>query len=109
MDLQDAVERYQSLSLEQQVRFLALFGHNLTIAARDTYEFQSPKVRAPERLRAINEIQHRVLAHIAALTEEGDWRYEDETLLSICLDHEDGHLRGQTGWAFDEALNKVRM
>ena len=48
-------------------------------------------------------------AHIAALTQEGGWRYDDETLLSICLGHEDEHLRAQTGWAFDEALNKVRM
>jgi hypothetical protein len=109
MDLLDAAERFRHLERERQIRLLALFGHNLTIAARDTYEFQSPRVRAPERLRAINEIQHQVTAHIAALTEQGAWRYDDETFFEMCLDHDDEHLRGQAGWAFDEAFKNVKM
>ena len=56
-----------------QLRVLAAFGHNLTIAARDTYAVDERGVRAPDRLRDINEIQHRVLAHILALTDADAW------------------------------------
>ena len=106
MNLQDAIRHFSELERKPQIRFLAVFGHNLTIAARDTYEFQSPHVRSPERLRQINEIQHRVFGHIIALQRE-EQRYPDDVLISILLDHEDNHLREQAFWAFDDALSRA--
>ena len=107
MDLHAAVRQFSSLSAEMQLRLLARFGHNLTVAARDTYEVQQTGVHSPERLREINEIQHRVLAHILALSEGNEWRYPDDTLVSIMLDHEDKKLEAQTWWAFNEALKRI--
>jgi hypothetical protein len=104
--VEEAAHAYSALAAGEQARFLALFGHGLTIAARDAYEFQAPGVRAPERLRAINEIQHRVLAHIHSLLTNGEWRYPDDVLVSIMLEHDDMHLHGQAMWAFEEALKK---
>jgi hypothetical protein len=107
MDLSEATHRLTGLSCEAQLRLLARFGHNLTVAARDTYEFQAPGVREPKRLRQINEIQHRVLAHILALSTANEWRYPDDVLISIMLEHKDEHLRAQTLWAYEDALKRV--
>jgi hypothetical protein len=85
---------------------LATLGHNLTIAARDTYEFQAPGVRAPQRLRDINEIQHRVFSHILALSTVDKWRYPDDDLISIVLDFGDEHVRAQSLWALQDALER---
>jgi hypothetical protein len=96
--------RFRELAPDDQLRVLAALGHNLTIAARDTYEFQAPGVRAPQRLRDINEIQHRVFGHIRALTTADKWRYPDDVLISIVLELGDEHVRAQSLWALRDAL-----
>ena len=106
MEHEEVKRRFRSLPPDAQLRVLATFGHNLTIAARDTYEFQAPGVRAPQRLRDINEIQHRVLAHILALASVNKWRYPDDDLLSIVLEFGDDHVRSQSLWALDDALQR---
>jgi hypothetical protein len=106
MENEEAKRRFRGLPPDAQLRVLATFGHNLTIAARDTYEFQAPGVRAPQRLRDINEIQHRVLAHILALASVNKWRYPDDDLLSIVFELGDDHVRSQSLWALDDALQR---
>lgn len=103
-----ALKAFEALSQSERIRFFALFGHNMTIAARDTYEFQAPGVRAPQRLRAINELQHRVLGQLHALTIQGAWLRSDQAILSIMLEHEDEHLRGQASWAFERAMKTLQ-
>jgi hypothetical protein len=110
MTIDEAAVVYSALTQAEQVRVLASFAHGLTIAARDTYEFQAPGVRAPERLRAINEVQHRVLAHICSLLAQSELRYPDDVLVSIMLSQDDDqHLRGQAMWAFQEGLKKSKV
>jgi hypothetical protein len=104
MEHEEAKRRFRGLSTETQLRVLATFGHHLTIAARDTYEFQAPGVRAPQRLRDINEIQHRVFAHIVALVTVDASRYPDDVLLSIVLELGDEPLRAQSLRALADAL-----
>ena len=104
MDHDEAKHRFKNLHHEGQLRVLAIFGHNLTMVARDTYEVQAPGVRAPERLRAINEIQHRVFGHIRALTTADSRRYPDDVLLSIFFEIGDEHLRLETLRAMGDAL-----
>jgi hypothetical protein len=106
MEHNEITLRFQQLPAEKQIRVLAAFGHNLTIAARDTYEFQAPGVRAPERLRHINEIQHRVLAHMLALIVQDARRYPADSLLSIALEYGDEHLQVQTLRALADALDR---
>jgi hypothetical protein len=103
---EEARRRFESLPADVQARVLANFGHNMTIAARDTYEFQAPGVRAPQRLRDINEIQHRVFAHIAKLLTDDAGRYPDDVLLSIMIEHDDQHLTAQALWALEEAFKQ---
>jgi len=65
-------------------------------------------VRAPDRLRAINEIQHRVFSHLRTVLTEGERRYPDDVFVGILLDHEDDHLRVQAVWCFEDALKRVQ-
>ena len=107
MDTASAAAAFSALKPAKRLSLLAKFGHNMTIAARDTYVPNSDKVRAPELLRAINETQHRVFGHIHALLVTSKWRYPDDTIVSIMLEHEDEHLRAQAAWAFEDALKQV--
>ena len=63
-------------------------------------------IHAPERLRAINEIQHHVLARILALAPEDGGRYPDDVLLSILRDHDDEQLRARALWALEDAVDR---
>ena len=107
MEHEDVRHRFRNLAPDAQLRVLAALGHNLTIAARDTYEFQAPGVRAPQRLRDINEIQHRVFGHLVALTTIDGRRYPDDGLISIVLELGDEHVRAQSLWALRDALARA--
>jgi len=98
-----AQELFAKLEPVAQLRLLALFGHELTIVARETYEAGSEDVVEPQRLRRINEIQHRVLGHINKLLDGDAERYPDDVLISILLDHDDPVLRPRLETAFERA------
>jgi hypothetical protein len=87
----------------EQLRFLIAFSHRLTVAARDTYEFQSSGVTDPKRLRALNEVQHRVSGHAMALLRADPYRYPDDVLIRIFLDEKSESERAGIAWAFDNA------
>ena len=106
MDTATAISRFSALGKDSQMRFLARFGHNLTIAARDTFVPQTDGVHAPGRLRTLSECQHRVFGHLYALMTTSEWRYPDDAIVSIMLEHDDQHLRAQAAWAFKEALER---
>lgn len=109
MTIDDAKRQYRSLSMEAQLRFLASFGHSLTIAARDAYDPGAPGgVWDPERLRAINEIQHRILGHIHALLLKSEQRYPDDVLVSIMLGSDDQRIHPDALWAFKDALKNCQ-
>ena len=103
MDTPTAISRFSAADKDDQLRVLVGFGHNLTVEARDTYVPQTDQVHTPSRLRAINEIQHRVLGHIYALLTDSDQRYPDDVIVQIMLEHDDRLLRAQTSRAFEEA------
>jgi len=98
-------EVYIRLSREERIHFLLCLAHELTIVARDTYAVGGRGLQCPERLRAINEIQHRILANCRALLENDPARYPDEVLLQIILDHpEDAELQRQLVQTFEHLL-----
>jgi hypothetical protein len=90
MEHDEAKRRYTRLPADVQVRVLASFGHNLTIAARDTYECQARCACTAATPR--HQIQHRVFTHILKLLADDPQRYPDDVLLSIMLEHDDDHL-----------------
>jgi len=106
VEFSTAIARFSALDKKGQLRFLAQFGFNLTIAARGTFVPQADGVHAPERLRLISECMHRIFDHMAALMDMSERRRPDETIVLIMLDHTDQQLRSQAAWAFEEALGR---
>ncbi len=100
---QDAAHRFSALSNRQQLLFLARFGHELTVDARDTYVPQSLEISDPERLRAFNEMQHRLYGYLVALLLDTPNRYPVEVLMNFFLSHENAVLNQQASRAFEAA------
>ena len=99
---------FSSLSATEQLRCLVYFVFNLTIAARDTYTLQESGLADPERMRVINEIQHRVCGHAIALLNGVKERRPDDDFVAILLEHNSDKVRSDTSWAFEQAIEALR-
>jgi hypothetical protein len=42
------------------------------------------------------------------LSSANEWRYPDDVMVSIMLEHEDKHLAAQAQWAFNEAVIRAQ-
>ena len=60
---------YLSADDRGKLRLLARFAFDLTIDARATYVPQSKSIADGPRIRAINELQHRVLSRLSSLAD----------------------------------------
>src|SRR5262245_15044845 len=99
-----ATQKFVRMSPDEQVRFLALLGMNLTITGRDTYEPQTEDLIHPARMRAINEIQHVIFGQLYALANDDSHRFPDDVLVAIILeDIRDRVLKKQVHHAFERA------
>ncbi len=107
MDIQTPNDAFEALNPKQHIRFLAILGHNLTVAARAHYAFQSPEVDNSKGLRAINELQHQLFNRLRALQKPGSFHFPDHLFVARMLQHEDPDLRTACTWAFSDALKKV--
>jgi hypothetical protein len=92
----------QNVSNESE-KFWATLALNLTIAARETYVVQSEEIAEPRKLRAYNEMLHRICSRLATGNNTSDsW------LLPML--HEIGERSGTLGsvnWAVAEARKKA--
>lgn len=96
MQVQQAIETFSRYCQQEQSAFLLQVAHALTVIARDTYEDGGEAVAHPTRLRRINEVQHRVISSLIALTQPQVQRYPDAVLLRMLLEHTDDlHLQKQ--------------
>jgi hypothetical protein len=96
----------ESLSDSARVLFLARLAHLLTICARDTYEVGTEDVLDPRRLRAYNEVLHRVTASVVShLRREEGYSLESiiELLRSFGVDHDQTR---EVDWAVKEILKE---
>jgi hypothetical protein len=105
MDTSRLVAEFRSLPPATQIEALVRLAHELTIVGRDTYEGSSLGLSHPQRLRSLNEIQHRITSHVLALLAADPGRYPDEMLASITLEQDDPELRRQVGAAFARSLS----
>lgn len=102
----DIVGEFRSLSPAAQIDALVRLAHELTIVGRDAYEPSAVGLRRPDRLRSINEIQHRVTSHLLALLARDPERYPDAVLASLILEQEDAELGRQIATAFARSLSQ---
>lgn len=105
MNPESASESVALLNAEQRARFLAHLIHNLTIVARDTYD-DSGSVRNTDRLRALNEIQHRVSSCLLSLLNPPDESSIPDDLV-VGMFYRERNDKGLTSlliFAFDRAI-----
>ena len=100
MSTDEAIAIFSSLSQRDKEEFLAHLIHELTIIARDSYEVGGDALVNPQRVRSINEIQHRISAFLWALLRNDSKRYPDDVLVKIILEHPDDN-------ALEQQLNKT--
>jgi hypothetical protein len=77
-ELRETISAFAKLTPSERAIVLARFAFELTIVARDTYVLGSEQMRYPERLRALNEIQHRVTRRILDILLQRGWEGADE-------------------------------
>ncbi len=87
MSVEEAIEIFSNLTVDEQKSFLAHFSHYLTVVARDAYEPGTENVANQPKMRRINEMQHRISSHLLALLENDSERYPDDVLIRIILEH----------------------
>ena len=101
MTVDEASAMFSSYSLQEKKEFLAHLMHELTVLARDSYEVGTDNLTNPQRVRRLNEVQHRVSAFLSALLRDNSQRYPDNVLIKIILEHpEDTGLEQQLNEAF---------
>ena len=107
MTVDEAIAVFTSSSLNEKKDFLAQLIHDLTIDARDSYEVGGSGLTNPQRVRRINEVQHRVSDFLLALMRDNPHRYPDETLVRIVLEHpSDSELEQQLNRTFTRLANQ---
>jgi hypothetical protein len=105
MDLPRLVDEFRALPPASQLETLVRLTHALTVVGRDAYEPDSLELRHPQRLRSLNEVQHRISSHVLALLVGDSARYPDDLLLSMILEQDDPELKRQVAAAFARSLS----
>ena len=107
MTIDEAIAIFSAYSLREKEEFLAHLIYELTVIARDSYEVGGDGLTNPQRIRSLNEIQHRLSAFLWALLRNDSKRYPDEVLVKIILEHpEDSLLERQLREAFARLANQ---
>ena len=111
MTVDEAIAVFSSYSDEDKKEFLAHLMCELTIIARDSYEAGGDGLTNPQRMRQINEVQHRVSEFLWALLRNDSRRYPDDVLVKIVLqDSNDPVLKQQLSKAFERlASHRVSL
>ncbi|MGB7924415.1 MAG: hypothetical protein WCF57_14330 [Pyrinomonadaceae bacterium] len=89
MNVDEAIAVFSSYSIEEQEEFLAHLIYEMSIIARDSYEVGQDGLTNPQRVRRINEVQHRASAFLCALLRGDTQRYPDDVMVKIILEHPD--------------------
>lgn len=104
MTVDEAIAVFSAYSPEEKKEFLAQLMYELTVYARDNYEVGGEGLTNPQRVRRINEIQHRLSAFLRQLLREDSRRYPDDAIVRIVLEHPgDEGLAWQAMASFERA------
>lgn len=95
MTTDEAIAVFSSYSLGEKREFLAQLMYELTVVARDDYAPGEAGLTDPERVRRINEVQHRLSAFLLKLLRNDPQRYPDDVLVRIVLEQAGDDVLGQ--------------
>jgi hypothetical protein len=97
------------LSNRQKSLLLLTYGHQLTILARDAYEFQGSGVDKPRLLRDSNEIMHRLFQALRELETKSVKCFSLTGIAHwISCDEKEGYIVHASQQAFSMALQKCK-
>jgi len=97
----------ETLTERKRQLFWPLVAANLTVAARETYVPQTDEIAQPRKLRAYNEMLHRVCSQIVAIHTGLADGFPDEELVRLLLDLAEKSGNGDgLEWAMEDALKK---
>jgi hypothetical protein len=104
MTVDEAIVIFSAYSFDEKKEFLAQLMYELTIVARFSYEEDGEGLTNPQRVRRVNEVQHRLSAFLGKLLREDTRRYPDELIVRMVLEHPgDDDLGQQMASAFESA------
>jgi hypothetical protein len=82
---QDVLARYAAMDIQRQLIFLTRLAHRLTLVGRETYDNHG-RVADSEKLRSINEAQHRISGQQLKMLINDERRYPDDVFANILVD-----------------------
>lgn len=108
MDQASATALFESLAEDKKLSMLANLSFQLTIVARDTYGADGA-VKDARRLRAINEIQHRLTAALRTLIQGANSHgIPNDSLAALFFaERDDKTLARLLAFAFEQTANCV--
>ena len=85
MNLQSEIDYFTELQPVDQARLLAVFLHELTVEARNTYGPNTEQVHDGARLRFVNEIVCRLARFMEQLLVDDQTRPGDDVVIRMLL------------------------
>jgi hypothetical protein len=85
MNIESEIRNFSELSSLEQARFLAHFMYELTLEARNFYSPGGEQAIDANKLRFVNEVQHRVTRFIEQILIDDPARASDEVTLRLLL------------------------
>lgn len=85
MNIDSEIRNFSDLSALEQARFLARFMYELTLEARNFYGPGGEQAIDANRLRFVNEVQHRVTRFMEQILIDDPARPSDEVMLRLLL------------------------
>jgi hypothetical protein len=85
MNIESEIRNFKELSAIDKARFLARFMYELTLDGRNFYSPHSTQDIDANKLRFINEVQHRVTRFIEQILIDDPARSADDMMLRLLL------------------------
>ena len=85
MNIDSEIKHFRDMSALEQSRFLARFMYELTLEARNFYSPTGSQDIDANKLRFINEIQHRLTRYIEQVLIDDPARQSDDVTLRLLL------------------------
>lgn len=85
LTIDEAIGRFEPLSPDDKARVLGQVSYQFTIAGRDV-STQGDCQQQRDKLVALNEIQHKLVAQILALLKRSSDRYPDKEFFLVLAD-----------------------
>jgi hypothetical protein len=108
MTYAETTAEFLKLPPPRKAKFLLNLAHALTVRARGAYSAGGAGAHDGARLRAVNELQHKVIGHLVYLADADRSGYPDDVLLRM-LDEiaEEANAQADLRVAAEQALRAV--